>query len=426
MNPARSLGTAEMAALKELFGKTFEGQVLEKLDKIAAALEKKDGGDELREKIRAAARSTVFGNNRDFRSATETLGSLEAVAAQEATMLAELERPRLVRSELLNGQLYQEQRVKLPNGVDISSPASVKAYLDRHVCGQNRATRTLAVAIVDMYYRLHAAADSKTEQVSIQKDNCLFIGPSGVGKTLAGKAAADLIAVPYISTSATALVSSNGNGMTFNNLLREFGKVDIYRDSKGRESKRFGLRTGAEYGVIFIDEIDKLRTRESLQHDMLAFLESGQYRLDEGVVLDTSNLWIMAAGVFEGLKYDVTPTEQDLVKFGFIPELARRFQRYVSFTQLNEDALYNILTNAESSLLSQYKQRLKLRGYELEIEDPALSIIVQYCKRYSAGANGLRTALAHLMEDVLFDPYSIASEKKVIITEKMAQDRLGN
>ena len=424
MNPTRPSEAAAMSELKKLLAQTFEGQVLERLDRIAAALEADK--DTTKEQVRAAARGVLFGNSHDMRTAMGKLADLDALAAQEASMLAELEKPRLVRTELLNGREYQEPKMKLPEGINITSPTSVQTYLDRHVCGQNRATRTLAVAIVDMYYRLHAAAECKTEAVRIQKDNCLFIGPSGVGKTLAAKTAADLIAVPYVSTSATGLVSSNGEGVTFNKLLREFGKVDIYRDKNGRESRRFGLRPGAEFGVIFIDEIDKLRNRESLQHDMLAFLESGQYRLDEGVVLDTSNLWIMAAGVFDGLRYERAPTEEDLVKFGFIPELARRFQRYVSFTQLDEPSLYNILTGTENALIDQYTQRLKLRGFNLEVEEPALRAIVQYCKRHSSGANGLRTACTLLMEDILFDPGTMAVEKKIVVTEKLAQERLYN
>lgn len=415
------------------------------LERIALAAEKIAGvqGEtaEVAEKRRRLASQVLFGNNRSMFSALEQIGNLEQLAQEEARIAAIDSSMHLVGSETLSGKPYHERKFEIPKGVVISDPVSVKKYLDGVVLGQDAATKSLAIGLVDMYHRVANASQKSAEPLNVEKNNLLFIGPSGVGKTYLAFTAADLIALPFVKVAATSLTARDGEGVNFSDVLREYCKVTVYSNKSGKQERRLALRDGAQYGVLFIDEIDKLRKRETLQHDLLPILERGEYRLGDGVSFDTANLWIVAAGAFNGIEDIIRArlslskdapreevlaniTEKDFVGYGFVPELARRFQGYVPFMPLSEDALYKILTQPQGSLLSQYQSRFKSRGFQFEVEDGALRAISRYSTQHSEGANGLRTGFLRTTEDLLFQPQKYQHANKVVLTEQHAKNVL--
>lgn len=387
------------------------------------------------ERRRGIANSLLFGNNSSAFDAIRKLGEMESLAQEEARIAAIDTSMHHIGSESLSGQPYTEKKLEIPQGVEFRNPESVKRYLDGVVKGQEAATKAFAVGIVDMYYRLISAADKGAEKLDVEKNNYLLMGPSGVGKTHLAFTAADLIALPYVKVSATSLNSIDGQGVDFRDILKEYCKVDVYADKTGKQERRLALREGAQYGVLFIDEVDKLRGREKLQHDLLPILERGEYRLGNGVAFDTGNLWVVAAGRFQGIeeiireRLGASPnvptsellsrvTERDLVTYGFIPELARRFQTYVPFTPLSVDVLRSILTDTRNSLLSQHVRKFKLRKFDFEAEEGALRAIAEYSVRHSEGANGLRTGFAKAVEDLLYQPKKHGKDNLIVLTEE--------
>jgi len=368
--------------------------------------------------------------------ALEEQAQEEAIAREEARLAGIESGMHYIRSETIDGKPYVEPEIKLPKGVNLLDPNSVKGHLDGIVFGQLQATKSMAIGITDIYHRIKSAYEKKRAS-NFEKGNLLFIGPSGTGKTYLAFSAAELIAVPVVKVAATSLASIGDKGFDFRGVLREFCKFDIYADKSGKQEKRLSLKKGAEYGVLIIDEIDKLRARERLQHELLPILERGEYNLGEGIIFDTSNLWVVATGAFYGIEEIVKTrlrkgifrgrsrkdllshiSEQDLVNYGFIPELARRFQGYVPFISLSEDALYKISTEPEDSSLSQYKERFKSRDLDFEAEEGALRAIVNYCMQYSQGANGLRVGFRKATEDLLYQPHKYQKGEKIVLTEK--------
>lgn len=410
------------------------------LSRIAAATERlaqsKAPEAASAEHRRRLASGLLFGDNRSVFAAIGELGELESLAQEEARIAAIDTSMHRIGSETLSGQQsYTERKLEIPQGVEIRNPESVKRYLDGVVKGQEGATKAFAVGIVDMYYRLVSATDKDAEKLDVEKNNYLLMGPSGVGKTYLAFTAADLIALPYVKVSATSLNAVDGQGVDFRDILKEYCKVDVYADKAGKRERRLTLREGAQYGVLFIDEVDKLRGREKLQHDLLPILERGEYRLGDGVSFDTGNLWVVAAGRFQGIeevireRLGTSPdvptsllldrvTERDLVAYGFIPELARRFQTYVPFMPLSVDVLQSILTDTPNSLLSQYAKRFNLRGFGFEAEEGALRAIAEYSANHSEGANGLRTGFSKAAEDLLYQPKKYEKDGLIILTEE--------
>jgi len=403
------------------------------LRRIASALEKMAGTkNDGRDNMRQLAARLNSSNIHDWRRGLEELQHQQALITTEAEIASELAAVRegfkLLRLETLDGREYQPAQV---NPI-VSTPNKIKQYLDTIVVGQETATMSFAVGLTDISCRL-----SPDNFVKIEPNNYLVFGPSGVGKTYLAFTATKLIGLPCVKVSATALGQIGSGGVDFRDILREFCIVEVYGNRKGQEQRRLKLRNGATHGCLFIDEIDKLRDRQNLQHDLLPILDRGTYQLGEGLSFDTSNLWVIVSGKFEGLDKIISDrlednkqsdentlkraTERDFVEFGFISELARRFQAYVPFQPLSETALYSILVDTPQSLLKQYQSRFRIHGYNFQIDEDALKAIVRWSMDNSEGANGLKVAMYKVTEGILFAPGKYGTDGVITLTQDMVR-----
>ena len=347
-------------------------------------------------------------------------------------------------------------------------PREIKNHLDKYVIGQEKAKETLSVAIYNHYKRL--AAENETdeiemdaERVEVDKSNILLLGPSGTGKTLLASTLARIVGVPFVIADATTLTQAGYVGEDVESILHR-----LLDAAEGNISL-------AEWGIIYIDEIDKLaRSSESshgvrdvsgegVQQALLKLVEGTQVRLSdkakrkegEGQVLDTRNILFIAGGAFSGLEkvvdkrlqpektgigfhVQLTSKEEsketdnifhethpdDLKHFGLIPEFIGRFPVIASLEQLDVDALVSILTEPKNALVRQYSQLFSYDNVELEFSDEALTAIAEQALARGTGARGLKGVLENLLQKTMFD---LPSHKDVVrcVVDKGAVNAAG-
>jgi len=334
-------------------------------------------------------------------------------------------------------------------------PREIKNHLDKYVVGQERAKETLSVAIYNHYKRLAAENESNeiemdAERVEVDKSNILLLGPSGTGKTLLASTLARIVGVPFVIADATTLTQAGYVGEDVESILHR-----LLDAAEGNVSL-------AEWGIVYIDEIDKLaRSSESshgvrdvsgegVQQALLKLVEGTQIRLSEkakrkegeGQVLDTRNILFIAGGAFSGLETLVDKRLQpektgigfhvqlaskqedaenddifeqthpdDLKHFGLIPEFIGRFPVIASLQQLDVDALVSILTEPRNALVRQYGQLFNYDNVELEFTDEALTAIAEQALARGTGARGLKGVLENLLQKTMFD---LPSHKDVV------------
>src|SRR3989338_4642647 len=193
------------------------------LSRIATAAEKIAGvqgkEDDRAKERRGLSSAMLFGNNRDALAAIERVGNLERLAEEEARIAAINTSMHKIASETLDGKPYSEPKFELPEGVAIKNPTSIQKYLDGIVLGQPIATRAMSICVTDSYYRILAAQERVKVSSNIEKNNLVFIGPSGVGKTLLAYNAANLIALPVVKIAATSLAPIDGRGVNISYIL---------------------------------------------------------------------------------------------------------------------------------------------------------------------------------------------------------------
>jgi len=329
------------------------------------------------------------------------------------------------------------------------TPREIVARLDRSVVGQERAKRTLAIAVSNHFVRLIDASDRDStdpivvdaalRHVTIEKSNVLLIGPSGSGKTHLAKALAECVGVPFAVADATTLTEAGYVGEDVETVLH---KLLLAAGGDVAEARQ---------GIVFIDEIDKLGgdrvhgtkdMRLGVQHALLRMIEgtvanvppSGGYKVvgETCVPFDTSNVLFICGGAFVGLEeivarrigrgatfgFDLAcstvggevenPLHQvlpeDVEAFGLIPELLGRLPIIATLDDLGVEDLARILREPTNSLLAQYRKLLKYRHADLDLTDGAIREIAKMAHERGSGARGLRAVVEHVLEPVLFDP----------------------
>ncbi len=300
-------------------------------------------------------------------------------------------------------------------------PSLIVKYLDQHVIGQDSAKKVMAVAVYSHYRKI---ANAKDDAVQTGKSNVLLIGPSGTGKTLLCETLSRLIGVPFVTADATSLAQTRFVNEEIDAVLQRL--VD----------KADGSLDRAQRGIVFIDEVDKLKAEkgqtrstsgESVQHSLLKIMEGSPVKLGSGQHLDTTNILFICGGAFVGLdeimskshsygyistsKEDnqnildrlndrVKPT--DLFSFGLIPEFTGRLPIIARFEDLSREMLVRIMTEPKNSIYNQFREIFRNEGVELEINTKVFEQISEIAIEYKTGARSLRGIFEELITPVLF------------------------
>ena len=357
-----------------------------------------------------------------------------------------------------------EEEMEFENGdgwnpfsdINLLKPEEIKAFLDEYVIGQDEAKKVLSVAVYNHYKRIMAEKDMGVE---LAKSNILMLGPTGCGKTLLAQSLAKVLNVPFAIADATALTEAGYVGEDVENIL-----LKIIQAADGDIER-------AEYGIIYIDEIDKITRKsenpsitrdvsgEGVQQALLKIIEGTvasvppqggrKHPHQELIQIDTTNILFICGGAFEGidkiiekridrksigfnaevgqkrdynidhLLQQVLP--QDLVKFGLIPELVGRVPVTVSLNMLDKDALIDILTKPKNALVKQYQKLLEIDGVELEFDEGALQEIAEISLKRKTGARGLRAIMDNVMMDIMYQAPSDETLKSCMITRDVVK-----
>ena len=347
------------------------------------------------------------------------------------------------------------------NLIKLPKPAELKAELDKYVIGQDEAKRTLSVAVYNHYKRINALAAAggkpSEDDVEIGKSNILLLGPTGVGKTLLAQTLARMLDVPFAIADATTLTEAGYVGEDVENILLRLIQAADFDVSK------------AERGIIFIDEIDKISRKsenrsitrdvsgEGVQQALLKIVEGTvsnvppqggrKHPNQEFIQINTANILFICGGAFDGMREIVENrlgratvgynaptlsaaerkkgadlhkvTQQDIIKYGLIPELVGRLPVITVLDPLDKEALVRILTEPKNAITKQYKKLFEYDGVELEFTPEALDAIAEKAAALQNGARGLRSVTEKIMNGYMFDIPSNPETKKLVITKEM-------